>query len=265
MPATSAKDLVLRPIPAREASELIRRIHYSGKVSAHPQVHIGVFLGGVLEGALQFGPPLDRGKVLGLVRDTRWEQMVELTRLALSERLPRNSESRVIAIACRLLRRHRPEVKWLLSFADAAQCGDGTIYRASGFVLTGIRRSTSLARLPDGSVVHAIAIQCNLARARPELGGRSLAEITGGRYDFTAYCEAAGAEVIPGYQLRYIRFLDATWRERLTVPEIPYSRITEVGARMYRGERAGSIDGDAPADQAGEGGSTPTPALSVSG
>ena len=39
-----------------------------------------------------------------------------------------------------------------------------------------------------------------------------------------------------GFQLRYIYFLDPKWRKRLTVPEIPFSKIDEMGAGMYKGE-----------------------------
>ena len=40
-----------------------------------------------------------------------------------------------------------------------------------------------------------------------------------------------------GYQLRYIYFIDKAYRARLTVPEIPFSKIDEVGAGMYKGEK----------------------------
>ena len=42
---------------------------------------------------------------------------------------------------------------------------------------------------------------------------------------------------VPGFQLRYIYFIDKKWRKRLTVPEIPFSAIDEAGAGMYRGKR----------------------------
>lgn len=47
---------------------------------------------------------------------------------------------------------------------------------------------------------------------------------------------ALGAKYIKGYQLRYIYFIDPKWRKRLKVPEIPFSKIDEVGAGMYKGE-----------------------------
>ena len=61
--------------------------------------------------------------------------------------------------------------------------------------------------------------------------------MTGGRNNFRKYVEVAHGTVLTGYQLRYIYFIDKRWRKRLTVPEIPFSRIDELGAGMYRGER----------------------------
>jgi hypothetical protein len=232
----SAKDIVLRPISAKDASALVKRVHYSGKVVQNSTLHIGVFHAGRLEGAMQFGSPLDRRKVLPLVTGTLWNQMLELNRMAFSEALPRNSESRAMAVAFRLIRAHRPDIKWILSFADGTQCGDGTIYRASGFVLTGVKVSANLARLPDGSTIHKMTLESNTTRPREELGGRSYASVAGGSYDFKAYCQAARATVLPGYQLRYIKFLDPSWASRLTVPAIPFDAIP-ADARMYRGEK----------------------------
>ena len=48
--------------------------------------------------------------------------------------------------------------------------------------------------------------------------------------------DAVGGHIQPGYQLRYIRFLDPAWEKRLTVPVIPYEEIDEIGAGMYKGE-----------------------------
>ena len=77
-----------------------------------------------------------------------------------------------------------------------------------------------------------------------------------------AFLRRVGIRVL-GYQLRYIYFLDQSVKERLTVPILPFSKIEEMGAGMYKGKpkRAGSIENDAPAFQREEGGEIPTPAL----
>jgi len=238
-----AKDLMLRPITAAEGNTLIKRVHYSGKVARKSQLHIGAFWHGRLEGALQFGPSLDKSKLRGLVTGTPWNGFLELNRMAFTEALPPNSESRAIAIAMRLLRKHAPHVQWVVSFADGTQCGDGTIYRASGFVLTGINASRNLVRLPDGTVIHKMTLESGPTRPRPELNGRSYYGVTGGKYDLRTYAEAAGGTITAGYQFRYLYFIDPTARNRLTVPTIPFHAIP-LEARMYRGKRASEAGDD---------------------
>jgi hypothetical protein len=233
----TAKDIVVQPISGRDATKIVQRFHYSGKAVQNSNLHFGVFLDGEAEGALQFGPSLDKRKTVGLVRDTAWHGYLELNRMAFSPRLPRNSESRSLAISFRLIRKHYPHIEWILSYADGTQSGDGTIYRAAGFVLTLIKPSRDLARLPSGEVIHSMVLKSAPGRPRAELGGKSFAEITGGSYSFKKYCEAARAEVLPGFQLRYIYFLNPAARARLAVPEIPYAKIDEIGAGMYLGKK----------------------------
>lgn len=254
-----AKDIRVDPISAKDANRVVKSLHYSGKVVRNSQIHLGVFLNGKCGGALQYGPSLDRRKTAGLVSDTSYRECIELNRMAFADWLPRNSESRAISFTLRLLRRSYPDLKWVISFADATQCGDGTIYRASGFVLTDIKTSKNLARLPNGEVVHKMTLETSPDARRPELGGRTYFDITGGRFRFGDYVEATGASIVPGHQLRYIYFLKPEYRARLTVPEIPFRRIDELGVGMYLGQRRGrSIDVDAPGVQPGEGGAIPT-------
>jgi hypothetical protein len=75
----------------------------------------------------------------------------------------------------------------------------------------------------------------------------------------------AGFSPLPGFQLRYIYFLDPTYRARLTVPELPYSTIEAMGAKMYKGQRPtkreqGEID-NAAQSNAQTGGASPTCSL----
>lgn len=244
----TAKDIVLRPISSAEANALVKRVHYSGKVVQNSQLHIGVFYGGKLEGAMQFGPSLDKRKIQGLVKGTAWHEFIELNRMAFSDALPRNSESRAIAIAMKLLRKHAPQVKWVISFADGAQCGDGTIYRASGFVLTGIKENSQIIEFPDG-----------YRETRAELTGTSWATIrnVAARYGATITGGASlkpfldvGAKSIPGFMLRYIYFIDPSYRARLTVPELPYSEIERIGAGMYKGKKRAAHSAEAGASPA---------------
>jgi hypothetical protein len=286
----SAKDLIVKPISASDANRIVKSLHYSGKVVQNSQLHLGVFLNGRCGGAMQFGPSLDKRKIQPLVSGTLWNEFLELNRMAFADWLPRNSESRCIAYAMRWIRKTYPHIKWIVSFADGTQCGDGTIYRASGFVLTGIKENDQIWQAPSGEVFNDTSI-------RPGIGGErererivfSRTSLTDGRskrqqamaiavVSRTTMTKAnnildtgassmkafkdAGWKPLPGFQLRYIYFIDPTARERLTVPIIPFSEIARRGAGMYRGKpRAGSAGSGTSPDQGGRGGATPTPAL----
>ena len=254
----AAKTLIIKPVPPRVAGELIKRVHYSGKVAATSLLHVGVYYKGRLEGAIQFGRPIAKRAMLGLVSETRWNGMLELNRLAFTDKLPRNSESRAMAMAFRVLRKERPDIQWVVSFADACQCGDGAIYRASGFVLTDIKTNKGLIRLPSGEVVH------QMAYAGGHYSRRRKAMLNAGFCKWKDYLSATqpGWAYVPGFQLRYIYFLDPTARERLTVPIIPFSEIQRRGAGMYLGEKRVTSDtSDTPSIQEGKGGAAPTVAL----
>lgn len=211
-----AKEIIVKVIPANIANDFVRRVHYSHKVVPNSQVHFGAFLDGILHGVMSFGCSTDKSKIITLVDNTKWNEFIELNRMAFDEYLPKNSESRCISIAIKLLKKNAPHIKWIISFADGCQCGDGTIYRASGFVLTAIKRNTGLRKDKNGQVYSQVTFSAH----RP-------AEM----YKFQQM------EILNGYQLRYIYFIDKSYKERLTVPIIPFSEIDKIGAGMYKGEK----------------------------
>lgn len=253
----SAKDVLVRGIESREASAFVDGMHYSGSHVENSRLHFGVYWYGKLEGVASFGSPTAPRKIAGLVRDLGPNELLELNRLAFSDRLPRNSESRALGVILRLLRKRARRIRLIVSFADACQCGDGTIYRATGSLLTAVKKNSSLWRLPDGRVVHKLS----LADTRPTKIQRELRAATGlASGTQGALLKASGATLIPGFMLRYFYLLDPTLRDRLLVDVLPYSAIEEAGAKMYRG-RPGSIGGDALVDPGGRGRFDPTSGL----
>lgn len=218
----TAKDLIVKPIKSADAIAFVKAHHYSGKVAQNSQLHLGVFLNDRLHGVMQFGPSLDKRKIQGLVSGTQWHEFLELNRMAFDDVLPRNSESRALSIAFRMIRKNAPQVKWIISFADGTQCGDGTIYRAAGFVLTGINENKNLARLADGSVIHKMTLESNPLAS-------DYGAVNGGKNDFSHYLDVKGGTRLLGFQLRYIFFLDPAYKDRLTVSILPFSEIERRG------------------------------------
>lgn len=103
----SAKDLIVKVIPSKVAVPFVKKHHYSGKVVNNSNLHFGVFYEGRLHGVMSFGPSLDKSKIQGLVEGTGWNEFIELNRMAFDDVLPRNSESRAIAIAMKLIKKTR--------------------------------------------------------------------------------------------------------------------------------------------------------------
>jgi hypothetical protein len=213
-----AKEIIVKVIPSKIANEFVKQHHYSGKCVPNSSLHFGCFLDDKLHGVLSYGSPMDKRKVLQLVTNTGWNDMLELNRMAFDNYLPKYSESRCIAITIKLIKKNASHIKWILSFSDGTQCGDGTIYRASGFNLTSIKINQTLGVL-NGKVVSDFTFQ----KGKHILNNNGKA--------------AAPKEFkyLNGFQLRYIYLIDKTCK--ITVPILPFSKIDEMGAGMYKGKK----------------------------
>lgn len=203
-----AKEIIVKVIDSKTANEFVKRTHYSGSVVQNSVLHFGCFLDGLLHGVMQFGNSIDKRNVMTFVAGTQWNEFIELNRMAFDAVLPKNSESRCIGIAIRLIKKKAPHIKWILSYADGTQCGDGTIYRASGFLLCGVNKNSTIYKLSNG---------------------KALAKHGTSKKDFS------GAKKLDGFQLRYIYLIDKSCK--LTIPVIPFSQIDSFGAGMYKGEK----------------------------
>lgn len=219
-----AKDIIVKVIPAKIANEFVKKHHYSGKVVPNSKLHFGCFLDDKLHGVMSYGPSLDKSKTIGLVSNTRWNEFIELNRMAFDDYLPKNSESRCISISIKIIKKNAPHIKWILSYSDGCDCGDGTIYRASGFNLTLIKENSDLFLLPNGKKIHSMTIKSS----------KSLMNKYGNWKKYLD-TEHKGWHKITGYQLRYIYLIDKTCK--ITVPILPFSKIDEMGAGMYKGEK----------------------------
>lgn len=210
----NVKEIEIKVIPASIANPFVQKHHYSGKFVMNSIVHFGAFLNNQLHGVMSFGNPIDKRNVLDFVetsnktQNQKWNEMLELNRMAFDDFLPKNSESRSIAIAIKLIKKQAPHIKWILSFADGTQCGDGTIYRASGFKLCGIKKNSTIVKTANGEII---------------------AKHGTSKKDFT------NAKSLDGFQFRYIYLIDK--EAKITLPIIEFNKIDELGAGMYKGEK----------------------------
>jgi hypothetical protein len=159
-------------IPRDKANDLIIRGHYSGKVFPLSEEHHGVFIEGALVGVLQWGPGMNPGSGAGIVAGTENGTWLELNRMWLDDAAPHGIATRAIAYSLRLIRRRRPEVAWVQSFADE-RCGKiGLVYRAANFTYLG--EHTSIFWELDGEWYHNIAATVGPAELRKRKGAAKL-------------------------------------------------------------------------------------------
>ena len=194
------------PISQVDAKEILIPNHYLHSFPGGTKLSFGVYLDARLLGALTFGV----GPYLGykLVKDASPDDVVTLTRLWLSDDLPRNSESRVLGFVLRSLRIDT-SLKFVLAYSDPAAGHVGTIYQATNWLYTGLSSATPLYDIGDGIPRHSRSLA-------HQLGSHSIRYLT--------YRGIVVKTVPQMAKHRYIYFLDDSWRTRLLVPVLPYPK-----------------------------------------
>lgn len=198
------------------ANRIIKANHYSGKVFGLSSEHHGVYIDGVLVGILQWGPGMNPASGGGVVTGTPAGAWLELNRMWLDDVAPRNSESRAISYSVKLLKRTRPRVEWVQSFADE-RCGClGVVYQACSFLYLGEHTSTFWEL--DGEMFHNIAMTVRGDELEKRKGAAKLQR------------NAARATRHDLRQFRYWRSLRGNPAKRLVLKPQPYPKRDGVQA-----------------------------------
>lgn len=146
MPSRSTRQMAVRLRPLRstdlhvaaclldDIKAFVERYHYSHSVFGVTVARcFKVTFGGIVTGGAIFGLPAGVGvkeKYAGIAGN-----LLELRRFVLHDDMPRNSESRVLGVMLRQLR--RDGYTHILSYADPMYGHEGTIYKAAGFEYLG--------------------------------------------------------------------------------------------------------------------------------
>lgn len=203
---STVKHLVVRPVPPAAIADVIRHEHYLHSMPTAPCLCFGIFRNDDLLGAVVFTAGARHG--YRLLQAARPQEVVTLARLWLSDGCPKNSESRVIGVVLRHLRR-QSHWKLLLSYADPSVGHVGTIYQATGWLYLGRGAPSSYLDMGDGRLQHP----------------RSVYE----RYGSNAvrHLRHTGIPAIRRYlpgKHRYAYVLDPAWHWRLAAQTHPYPR-----------------------------------------
>lgn len=119
--------------------QVVAETHYIGRPGA-TSVGLGLYVDGVIAGVITFGT-IPKNNATAVCGPLLAGAVMELTRLALYDWAPRNSESWLISRALKWLASERPDVRIVVSYADSAQGHVGTVYQATNWVYTGMTTS----------------------------------------------------------------------------------------------------------------------------
>jgi hypothetical protein len=202
----------VQPIPMSIAKNILEHEHYLHSLPGGTKLAFGVFTDGRLMGTITLGvgPTNAHCLVQGATRD----DCLALTRFWLSDEMPPNSESRVIAVVLRALNKYT-NLKFLVSYADPAHGHLGTIYQASNWLYTGLSVPTELYDFGDGILHHS----------------RSVGQVYGSRSALVFALLKLKVKVItPAPKRRYFYFLAKYWSSRLLIPVLPYPKKESTNA-----------------------------------
>lgn len=195
----------MRPIAPTVAAQVCRRSHYRRSYPGGSLLNFGAFAGSDLVGVAVLG--VGPANLHRLFQGAQGHQVVCLSRFWLSDSCGRNSESHVLAIILRHLRREQTQLRALVAYSDPAAGHDGAIYRAAGFLFLGRSEAMPFYSVAGAQPVHS----------------RTLSHRAGTRS--TKFFAAHGVRVeavSQVHKLTYVALIDRSWRDRLTRPPLPY-------------------------------------------
>lgn len=203
-------DITLKKIGRLTCNNLIIKNHYSHKTAtdAHTKLHLGIFYGGVLVGAMQYGYAMNPQSGDGIVKGTQIDEYYELNRLWISDDVPvKNIESQVIGMSFKLIKTIDPKIKWIQSFADG-RVGCGTIYQATNFLFCGEHKQEFVE---FNGETHHVGKFTNSKKSFGRLYGELRDRLPKHEYD----------------QYRYIYFLDKSQRKNLCLKICSYPKVNK--------------------------------------
>ena len=146
-------DYTIKEIEKPVALEMVKKYHYSNALPSINKHFIGFYLGQDLVGVVTLGwgtRPLHTIRRLFPSLETK--DYYEIGRMCMTEEMPRNSESQMLAQLVRWIKQNCPEVKVLFTWADGMMGKPGYVYQASNFLYAG--HIVTDFYLKDGVKIH---------------------------------------------------------------------------------------------------------------
>lgn len=146
-------DLMLLQCPSSKADMAIKKHHYSHKVTKNRFLSFSV---NDEKGFLQLGygiRPSSKGSIHPMITKDNY---CEFDRMWLSDELPKFSESRVIGMLLRLLKKSHPKIVFIITYADESAGNKGIIYKATNAIAIP-PVCVDFYLLPNGERLHPVS------------------------------------------------------------------------------------------------------------
>lgn len=147
-------DYIIKRISTKEAKEYIHNNHYSHGSHNGPSPCYGLFDGDELIGAMMFATPCSENVRSSIFGEEYKDHVTELHRLHILDCTPKNTESWFIARCLKQLKIDKPQIWAVLSFSDATEGHDGTIYKATNAYRLGSTGKVTFYRDKDDRLRH---------------------------------------------------------------------------------------------------------------
>lgn len=193
------------PVSARDVREFTHRYHYTG-LGGNAQWRWGLWRGAVLYGVVSYNLPTISTCVSVFGAEHK-HQVWHMSRLALADAAPPNSESRLIGLSLRAVHAENPGVWAVITYADPSVGHIGYVYQATNAIYTGT----------GGHLNHWVDLDGN--RRAEHMDGKTITAESG----WTRH------KGLPKHRYIYILGNKAERRQRLALlryPSLPYPKAT---------------------------------------
>lgn len=199
---------IIKEINRDLANKIIIENHYSKKFYNATYIHLGVFIDNILLGVLQYWYAMNPASQKSVVSDTEIDEYLELNRMRLDDKAPKNSESKAVGYSIKYIKRKYPKIKWIQSFADERCWCFGIVYQACNFSFYG--EHMAKFRTLDWEVFHN-----SLMTRNPKLS-KSAEYIQNNK-------DSATSEELR--QFRYIYFINKKYKDKCLLKEKKYLKF----------------------------------------
>lgn len=127
-------DLTLTESTSSIVDEFVKKYHYSHKTTKN---RFKSFVVNKDKGVLQLGYGIRPHMKHTISKLITKENYCEFDRMWLSDELPKNSESQVIALLLSYLKQVYPQIKFVITYADESAGNSGIIYKATNAIRLG--------------------------------------------------------------------------------------------------------------------------------